>query len=215
MAAGAQGEIAAVWLDLRGTGTKLYGSYSNDDGATWSKNILIYESPEGTICQCCDPSIAFAGKHRFQIMFRNVLAGARDMYLANWDLKGQVASPRKLGNGSWNLNACPMDGGGLALRDGSSVAAWRRDQTVYLGEPGQPEIALGEGKDVALALSRGGSYVAWVDKSGVEVYSSRTKAISRLSDTGSFATVTTTSNGSVLAAWEQNGEIHVRTIEEE
>ena len=55
------GEMAAVWLDLRGSGTKLYGAFSSDHGVSWSKNVLLYESSDGTICQCCDPSIAFTG----------------------------------------------------------------------------------------------------------------------------------------------------------
>jgi Neuraminidase (sialidase) len=44
MAADEHGQVAAVWLDLRTKGTRLYGAYSQDAGKTWSKNILIYQS---------------------------------------------------------------------------------------------------------------------------------------------------------------------------
>ena len=54
----AKGALFAAWLDKRGKGTQLYGARSTDGGATWSKNIPIYKSPEGTICECCHPSIA-------------------------------------------------------------------------------------------------------------------------------------------------------------
>jgi hypothetical protein len=36
----------------------------------------------------------------------------------------------KLGRGSRELDACPMDGGGLAHRGGTTVTAWGRDHTV-------------------------------------------------------------------------------------
>ena len=213
IAAGPHGEIAATWLDLRATGTKLYGAYSRDNGASWSKNVLLYESPEGTICQCCDPSIVSTGNGKFQVMFRNVLGGARNMYLADWDLSMPVTKVQKLGVGSWNLNACPMDGGGLARRGKSLVTAWRRDETVYLDDPGQPEVALGEGKDVALALSPKGPYVAWVSKSGIEVHAPSEKTPVCLSPTGSFPALANLPNGSVLAAWEEDGQIHLKVLE--
>ncbi len=81
-AADAQGNVAVVWLDLRETGTRLFGSYSKDAGRTWSKNVLVYQSPDGTICQCCHPSLLALGNGEFAVMFRNAVGGARDMYLA-------------------------------------------------------------------------------------------------------------------------------------
>ena len=62
------GELAAVWLDLRTSGTKLFGAFSSDRGASWSKNVLLYESSSGTICQCCAPSIVFTGRNRADVM---------------------------------------------------------------------------------------------------------------------------------------------------
>src|SRR2546426_12346557 len=41
MAAGGNGLLFATWLDLRSKGTRLYGA-SSKDGATWSKNVLVY-----------------------------------------------------------------------------------------------------------------------------------------------------------------------------
>jgi hypothetical protein len=213
MAVGTHGEIAAVWLDLRSTGTRLYGAYSGDEGITWSKNVLIYQSPEGTICQCCGPSLTSSGNHQFAVMFRNVVHGTRDMYLENWNIHKQISDPQKLGTGAWSINGCPMDGGGLVRRGNSFVTAWRREQTVYLDEPGHPEIALGEGKDVAIALSAKGPYVAWTTaSSGIEVHRAAEKNPSCLSAIGSFPALTSLSDGSVIAAWEQEGQIHVRTV---
>src|SRR2546426_962754 len=48
MAADADGHMAAAWLDDRGgKGKRLYGAFSDDSGRTWSRNVVLYESPEG------------------------------------------------------------------------------------------------------------------------------------------------------------------------
>src|SRR6478752_5388265 len=44
MAAGGNGLLFATWLDLRSKGTRLYGASSKDGGATWSRNVAVYES---------------------------------------------------------------------------------------------------------------------------------------------------------------------------
>jgi hypothetical protein len=83
MAADESGNLFAAWLDLRSKGTKLYGSRSTDGGVTWSKNTLLYASSDGTICQCCDPSIAIGAGGQVAVMWRNVLDGSRDFYIAS------------------------------------------------------------------------------------------------------------------------------------
>ncbi len=207
MVAGPDGELAAVWLDLRAAGTRLYGAYSRDGGASWSKNVLLYKSSEATICECCDPSIAPAGQHRFSVMFRNVASGNRDMYTADWNTSSGVSKPEKLGVGSWLINACPMDGGGIAATGSKTITAWRRERTVYLDEAGQPEVALGEGKDVALAVTAKGPYVAWSNASGVQIHRPDQPRARCISPRGGFPVLGALPNGSVLAAWEQDGKI--------
>ena len=212
MAAGKGGEVAAVWLDLRAPGTRLYGSSSRDGGASWSKNVLLYESPGGTICQCCDPSITAGRADGFQIMFRNVADGMRDMYLADWQLPGTVSPAQKLGAGSWSIEACPMDGGGIARYRAGVISAWRRDHTVYLDQPGQREMALGEGKDVSLAVGADGPYVAWSNARGIQVHTPSGKVLC-LSQTGAYPVLAAAENGWVLAAWEQDGTIKAGLLE--
>ena len=213
MVAGQHGEVAAVWLDLRAKGTRLYGAYSGDSGATWSPNVLVYESLEGTICQCCDPSLVSAGANRFDVMFRNVVQGSRDMYLTRWNLGAEIEKPRKLGNDSWKLNACPMDGGGVASQAGTTFTAWRRDKTVYLDKPGEPEISLGEGKDVALTLTGKGPYVAWTGLSGIELYQPAQKKVTSLSAEGGFVSLLSLPKDRVLVAWERNGQIELQIVD--
>jgi hypothetical protein len=113
LASDGKNTLFAVWLDKRtGKGTRLYGARSTDAGATWSKNVPVYESPEGTICECCHPSVAIDASGQVVVMWRNWLDGNRDMYLARSRDGLGFSNPEKLGMGSWPLNACPMDGVG-------------------------------------------------------------------------------------------------------
>ncbi|MBV8831052.1 MAG: exo-alpha-sialidase [Acidobacteriaceae bacterium] len=211
MIVGQTGEFAAVWLDLRSSRTQLYGAYS-EDGVRWSKNELLYQSPDGTICQCCAPSIAPSDNDQFIVMFRNCLGGARDMYSIRWGPGTPTGTPEKLGVGSWQIAACPMDGGGIAHYAHTTATAWRRDHSVYVDVPGQPEKAVGEGTDVALALAPTGPYVAWKGNSGIEVKTPDRQIPFQLSFTGSFPALTALPGGAVLVAWEGNGPIELQTI---
>ena len=105
--------IVTAWLDLRDKGTRLYSATSTDGGRTWAPDALVYESPSGTICQCCHPSLAIAADGTVLAMFRNVVDGHRDFYLAR-ATNGRFATAEKIGAGTWVFGSCPMDGGGLA-----------------------------------------------------------------------------------------------------
>ena len=210
LASDGKGALAAVWLDKRGgKGTKLYAARSTDGGATWSKNVAVYQSPDGSICECCHPSVAIDGG-RLLVMWRNSLGGARDMYLASSADGAAFTTPEKLGNGAWKLNACPMDGGGLAASGGKILTAWRREGDVYLAEPGQAERKVGTGKDVALALSGNQAYVAWIDGSKLEAW--KDGKVELLSGAAAFPSLCSMPAGGVLAAWEENGGIEIRRL---
>lgn len=88
-------------------------------------------------------------------MFRNSLNGSRDMSLTRSNAGGKLS-----GTGTWKINSCPMDGGGLVIDNGQPVAAWCRDKDVFLARAGQQETRLGAGHDVALARTGKGVYVA-------------------------------------------------------
>ena len=102
-------------------------------------------------------------------MFRNSLEGARDMYvLSSRDGGNTFTMAEKLGQGTWPLKACPMDGGGLAISDkGDLTTTWRREKQIYLATPGQAERQLGPGKDAAVVATPRGTYVAWTAGTGV------------------------------------------------
>src|ERR1043166_2715995 len=83
MVATRDGAIYAAWLDFPGgKGQRLMGARSDDNGATWSKNVLMYQSPDGSICECCHPSLAVGPDSAVHAMWRNSLGGDRDLYTA-------------------------------------------------------------------------------------------------------------------------------------
>jgi hypothetical protein len=210
MSADDSGHAAMVWLDDRAKRKQLYGAFSSDAGATWSKNVLLYESPDGTICQCCHPSLAAIGKGEFAVMFRNFLGGNRDMYLLRVREGQVVAKAERLGLESWTLNACPMDGGGVAIDNGRVVTAWRRGMEIFLAEPGQKEKKLGGGMDVALAANHGETFVLWTQRGAVVRVSGGTTEV--LGEGGAFPVITSLPGGGALAAWEENGVIRTRRL---
>lgn len=214
MAADAEGHVAAAWLDDRIPGGKrLWGAFSNDAGATWSKNVMLYESPSGTICQCCHPSLVSLGHGEFAVMWRNVIDGSRDFYVMRLRDGKPAGSAVKQGEGTWKLDACPMDGGGIALDHGEIVTAWRREHDIYLARPGRPEVKLGPGQDVALAAGRKGAYAAWVNGKTLELLEPGAKSPEAISGNAAFPALLALPDGAILAAWEENGAIATKRIE--
>ena len=208
------GVLYASWLDLREKGTRLYGAVSKDGGKTWSKNELVYQSPSGTICQCCHPSVIVDGNGRISVMFRNSLNGSRDMYLVrSLDSGKTFTSAEKLGKDTWPLNACPMDGGGLAINGkGDLTTTWRREKQIYLATPGQAERQLGLGKDASVVVTQRGTYVAWTAGTGIRaIVPGRSEPV-ELAAEGGYAQLVVLPTGKVLAAWENKGELAVEIL---
>lgn len=208
VAAMANGVLFAAWLDKRSEkGTKLYGARSVDGGRTWSKNVEIYESPEGTICECCHPSVAFDDSGKIAVMFRNWLEGSRDMYIATSADGINFSRPARLGTGTWKLNACPMDGGGLVMARGRLVSVWRRDEAIFLASPGEKEKEIGSGIDIGVAAGANGVYAIWTAKDGIRATVPGRGGSILLAPKGGFASIVGLADGRALAAWEEDGRI--------
>ena len=214
MVSGPDGTLFASWLDLRQKGTTLYGATSKDGGATWSKNTLVYRSPSGTICQCCHPTAIFDAKGGIHVMWRNALDGNRDMYVAYSSDNGVTfQSAQKLGVNFWKLEACPMDGGGLAFdRNGKLVSIWRRESDVYIAEEGAAETKIESGKDAAIAIGHDGVYAVWTSSGAVHARVPSAAQPITLAARGDFPQLISVPNGPMLAAWEDDGQIFIQPV---
>ena len=211
-AAGPANVLFAVWLDLRRDessegGTKLYGTISRDGGKSWEKNVRVYASPEGTICECCHPSVTIDAKGVFHVMWRNALNGSRDLYyISSVDGGKTFASAQKLGHGTWPLNACPMDGGEMATaRNGTIDSVWRRQEEVFVFSPGkEEEKALGKGRNPVIAYGTKGRYVAWDDAVSQQavLLSPGTSSPVPLGKQSQFVDLASSADN-VVAAWEE------------
>jgi hypothetical protein len=207
MAAGAGGKLCSVWLDLRAKGTQIWSATSEDSGETWSKNVLVYKSPDGSVCECCHPSVTFDQRGNIHVLWRNALAGARDMYVATSADGGKsFGAATKLGTGSWPLEACPMDGGALAASaDAKLASVWRRDKTVYLASSIKAkEEKLGEGEQPWLAATADGPAAVWLTKRGGSLMvKTPGKSAIMLAENCSDPVIAASPKGvPVLVAWE-------------
>ncbi len=171
LAGSRDGQLFVTWLDLRNGKMELWGASSSDGGRTWGSNTQLYRSPDQSICECCHPTALFDADGNLAVMWRNSIEGTRDMWLATRASGAKdFAAARKLGEGTWKLNACPMDGGRIvALGAGKFAAVWQRAGEVFFSPPQGAEVGLGKGKQ-PVAVARGGQpLVVW--QQGTELVS--------------------------------------------
>jgi hypothetical protein len=209
MALSGDGKILfAVWLDLRGNKrNKIVGAKSNDGGKTWSKNMLVYASPDSSVCECCKPAVAVKGNH-VNVMFRNSLNGNRDLYLIqSGDGGNNFGTAEKLGSGSWALNGCPMDGGGVAINASNHPqTVWRRQSKIFACEPGKPEIEIGEGRGCSIESVTEKNVYAWTMNGRIILLKPSQEKID-LGD-GSLPLIKSVGRNEVFCVWENDNKIH-------
>jgi hypothetical protein len=215
LAANASGLVVLAWLDLRQKGTHIYAAVSRDHGATWSADRLVYASPSGSVCECCHPSVAVAEDGRVAIMFRNQVDGRRDMYVVESRDGAAFGAAVKQGRGTWVLEACPMDGGALALGAGVTDAVWRREATLYTTETRVPaavsdvEVALGPGRDPVVARHDRRVDIAWTGADGI-VLRQADGAPTRLG-AGDFVSIVALP-AHTLVAYEEQGRVTIQRV---
>jgi hypothetical protein len=210
LASNPTGLVVAAWLDLRQKGTRIYAAVSKDHGATWEPDALVYESPSGTVCQCCHPSVAIAADGTIAVMFRNSLDGNRDMYVAvSKDAGRSFASARKQVMGSWKLEACPMDGGDVEWTGDRTASIWRREGEVFTVLGDAPEQSLGPGADPVMSVHERAIDLAWTSTDGILLRRGKGDPV-RL-DAGRFP-VLLAQRDRTLVAWENNGKVLFRAM---
>jgi hypothetical protein len=216
IAADKKDHFYAVWLDLRhDRKNNICFSALKGNEDKWKKNVLIYTSPDAHVCECCKPSIAVKDA-RVSIMFRNWVQGSRDLYWMTSSNSGQTfTKAEKLGAGTWKLNACPMDGGGITIdHSGKTHTAWRREGTVYYCNPGESEISLGKGRAVDIAANASSAnnlIITLQDGPDVKVKDVNGKK-ETLVGKGSFLKSLVLDEETILCVWEQDKTIQFKRL---
>ena len=198
--------LFVAWIGPDSGAPRLFIAHSEDAGLSWSKQSVLSQ----TVCECCHPSVAISNDGRVRILFRNSLHGNRDLYLAT-TLDGEHFETSKLGRGNWQLEACPMDGGGIGEFQGDVITLWRRENTLFLARPdGLAEERLATGKNPAVTLRGNGFYAVWSAAEGI-MAKVPGKPPYVLSQSGAFPTLT--GRGPVVVAWEDGGKIRSELLE--
>jgi len=199
--------VFATWLSVNfPKGQKLMGIRSTDGGKTWSKNLLVYASPDKSVCECCKPS-AVVKQKKVYVMFRNWLNGNRDLYITTSTNGGQTfKDASKLGQGSWKLSGCPMDGGGIALSQTGLVhTVWRREAKIYAAAPGEAEKLLGEGRNCTLEIINGKPIYSWTQNG--EIIISLPRGTTKNIGSGALPQLKALNDNQVLCVWEKDNQI--------
>jgi hypothetical protein len=199
--------IYAIWLGVNNPkGQSVYGAASTDGGKTWGKNVIVYASPSGTVCECCKPSVVVK-QNSVYAMFRNWMNGNRDLYLIESSDAGKhFGMAKKLGYGSWKLDGCPMDGGGIAVNDDEiPQTVWRRENKIYTAEPGKFEKEIGEGRNGSVETVNNRNIYAWTENDKVIVVTPGGAKINL--GKGSLPRLKALNNNKVICVWENENEI--------
>jgi hypothetical protein len=206
-----ENEAYAVWLDLRGNRrNKICGAKSVDGGKTWLKNSIIYISPDSSVCECCKPS-GVVSKNKVAVMFRNWLNGNRDLYLVQSNDGGNTfGQAQKLGKGSWQLDGCPMDGGSIALNNGTPETVWRRKDKIFTAAPGMPETEIGEGRGCTIEIANGKNIYTWIENGEIVFINSQGQK--KILGKGSQPVLKALNNEQAICVWENEKQIHASVI---
>ena len=183
LAGDGKSKLFSAWLDLRNGKTELWSSVSNDGGERWEENCPVYKSPSGSICECCHPSAVFKENGEIVVMWRNTMNGERDMYQCESADGGKSFSEaKKIGSGTWRLNACPMDGGSVAASGEKVAYGWRREGRLFvtssdristetvLNETGTQPVVVVNGEGFSYLWQEGGNlYIKEAESSPTEL----------------------------------------------
>jgi hypothetical protein len=124
LAAAPNGDVFAVWLDLRNRekgGQDLGYVKITDQGKKIGKNVVL----PGPLCECCAPGLAVDAKGNPLVLYREGGKVNRSIFLGISTNGGSSFSKiTRINQGETKIDACPMDSPQIAVsRDGSKVAA--------------------------------------------------------------------------------------------
>ncbi len=132
------------------------------------------------------------------------------MYLVSSNDHGKTfESAVRLGAGFWTLNACPMDGGMLAIDRNEKVSSvWRRDRQIFSASTEtHSETSLGQGEQPWIAGSEDGFYSVWTTRRDGDLFLMKPESAKgeKVSNNSSFPIVIASEHAKsgVYLIWEK------------
>jgi hypothetical protein len=127
LAANAQGDIAASWLDNRAGIQQPFAAVKLHNESEFRAEAQVYASADDKgVCPCCPTATLITDDGRQVVAFRNQLDGIRDIYVAERKLTdeafGEAQSVRAAP--TWKFDGCPHDGPTLAADKESLYVSW-------------------------------------------------------------------------------------------
>jgi len=140
LAVGADGRIAASWLDNRRKTQLPAAAVSTPDGQFESDSLAhVPESGKG-VCPCCPTNVTFGPDGSLYLAFRNQQDGFRDMWISRLPAGAtEFEPPKPVVEPTWQFDGCPHDGPSLAVQNDRLTIAWMDARS------GQPRVYLGQG----------------------------------------------------------------------
>ncbi len=191
---------------------KIYVTASDDGGQSWSKSELVYQSPDGSVCECCKPSISSDSNGNVYIMFRNNINGSRDLHVTKSMDNGKTFSaPEKMGTGTWKIDGCPMDGGGIAVKSNKEFSTiWQREGEIFMANSNSSENQIGYGRSPSIASN--GSKTTIVYSSGEDIMVTDAKEVlPKKIGTGSFPKIVSINESTIYFWVNEEGINYKRT----
>ncbi len=210
MAGDGRGLLITAWLDLRSGGTELWSRVSHNAGLTWAPEFRIYASPEGRICQCCQPALAIGPGGEIAALWRNSLDGSRDPWMSmSRDGGAHFETAQKIGVGTWKLNACPMDGGAITIDPaGQPVSVWRRERSVFLSTTPRAEEKLADHAAQPVAAFAGSRLVVVWEEGGALMIRDGENVPALLAHDARAPSIAALPAGGIITAWESTANGH-------
>jgi hypothetical protein len=151
---------------------RVWVTRSDDDGATFQKERVAFDSPVGA-CGCCGLKAWADPAGTIQVLFRSAdQVVNRDIWLLSSKDHGATFSGKPVSH--WNIGACVMSSEAFAAGPEGNLAAWETEKQVWFGRidaatggvpgsiaaPGTPRNR----KYPALAVNRNGeTLLAWAE----------------------------------------------------
>lgn len=138
----------AIWLDGRNTDNRDHNEYSDINKAMTLRGALISKESkilhdfliDGSVCDCCNTSVAKTDKG-FIAAYRNrTSAEIRDIYVASF-IDGNWNKPKPVHSDNWEIAACPVNGPAIDAQDETVAVAW------FTGANGEAKVKLALSED--------------------------------------------------------------------